>query len=351
VAYFEAALRGDSVVHELAGRRPSPVLKKAMTLVRRLDTPRRAAFLDALRQLPPQRFACEMDMEDCQVGALAAQPLVPFLVEALDGGGGYLAAKTLERLGDRSAIPALRKALDTAQPRSAPTIALTLAHMGDSAGPDWIRRRLRQRPLGQYGNLVIQAAAELRDPTNVPALITLLHSRDNASSAMFAIGAYQSMSVWQQAGESVLANPAGTQYFLRGTQSYKAPFGDPDFERILSRVIDQALHDRDRYVQTVAARLLLERRDTLGIPHLIRLLTEDRMTTPRDKLSALVQATGVDSVDPNINPDTDLEKMRTAQAFWASWWERSRAHFRFATEEEGQAALRRWYERWPVQDY
>jgi hypothetical protein len=103
-----------------------------------------------------------------------------------------------------------------------------------------------------------------------------------------------------------------------------------------------------RDVQTLAGLRLLERRDTLGIPHLIRLLTEDRMSPIRDKLSALVQATGVDSVP--VPPNAGLEKMPKAQAFWASWWEHSSPRFRFATEKEGEAALLRWRGRWPEED-
>ena len=63
-------------------------------------------------------------------------------------------------------------------------------------------------------------------------------------------------------------------------------------------------------------------------------------------LSALVEATGIDSAPATA---TDAG-MRDAQAFWASWWDRSRARFRFATEEEGRAALIRWRGRWPVEE-
>lgn len=354
VAYFEAALRGDSIVHELAGRGPSPVIEKTLTLVRRLDTPRRPEFLEALRRLPTQRFACEMDMEDCQAEALAAQPLVPFLLEALNGSGGDIAAKALERLGDRSTIPSLRKALDTAQPLRVPTIALALAHMGDSAGPAWFRRRLLQRPLGPYGSLVMQLAAELRDSSNIPALIELLHSRDDGQSAMSVIKSFRSPDLWRRAATSVIGDSTAMAHFLLSAQYSDAPFNDPDFRRNFDRIVADALQSRSPQLQTLAVRNLLLQHNPVGIPHLIRLITEDQFWMPiGEKLRLLVEATGVDSVpfSPYMNPNWGNPEIPKAQAFWGSWWEESRTRFRFATEEEGRAALRRWRERWPEEDH
>jgi hypothetical protein len=342
VAYFEPVLRGDSIVHELVRSRPSPILEKTLALMRRLDPPRRAEFLDAIRKLPPQRFACEMDDRSCQVEALATPSLTSFLLDALSGKGADLAALALQRLGDRSVLPALRKSLVTVDKYRARVIAVALHQMGDPAGREWIHEELRLRP----GDAAISAAGEIRDSASIPRLIQLLPMEYLGNNAMSALAVFQSASVWRQVADSVLANPAGTENFLLYAR-YNAPVDDPEFERALTRILVRALRDPSPHVEMMAAMHLVARRDTLGIPHLIRLLPEDRMTSYQEKLSALVQATGIDSA-PGRATDAG---MREAQAFWASWWERSRERFRFATQEEGEAALVRWRERWPEQGY
>ena len=342
VAFFEAALREDSMVHELVRSRPAPIVEKMLALTRRLDPPRRAEFLAALRKLPPQRFACYMDDLSCQVEALATPALTPFLLEALSGKGADLAALALQRIGDPSVLPALRQALGTVDPYRTRVIAVVLHQMGDPAGREWIREQLRLRP----GEAAVSAAAEIRDSASIPRLIQLLAMEYLGSNAMSALTRFESRDVWRQVAESVLANPAGTQHFLLYAQN-RAPKNDPEFERTFKRILDQALRDPSRYVQMKAAMHLVARRDTVGIPHVIRLLTEDRMTSYQDKLSVLVEATGIDSA-PTTASDAG---MRDAQAFWAAWWQRSRAGFRFATKEEGEAAFRRWRERWPKEGY
>jgi hypothetical protein len=342
VAFFEAALRGDTIVHDLVRSRPAPIVEKMLALMRRLDPPRRAEFLDAVRKLPPQRFACYMDDLSCQVEALATPALTPFLLESLSGKGADLAALALQRIGDQSVLPALRQALGAVEAYRARVIAVALHQMGDPAGREWIREQLRLRP----GDASIGAAAEIRDSASIPRLIQLLPMEYLGNNAMSALVQFQSRSIWRQVAESVLANPAGTGNFLLHAR-YNAPVADPVFDRALQRILVQALGNSSHHVQAQAALHLVARRDTLGITHLIRLLTEDRMSAYRDKLSALVQATGIDSA-PIATTDT---AMREARAFWAAWWERSRAGFSFATEQEGEAALLRWRGRWPEEEY
>jgi hypothetical protein len=351
VGYFEPALRGDSVVYELVPVRPSPVNQKAFALMLRLGVRRQAEFLETVRRRTPEAFRCDMEDGDCQIGVLAAEPLVPFLVEALNGSGGDLAARALEKLGNRDVLPSLRQSLGTAQPLRAPSIALALAHLGDTAGPAWIRRRLEQRPPPPYLEFTIGVAAQLRDPANIPALLRLLHSPDHGQSAMSALEQFASPRVWQQAADSVLGDTVATAHFLLVVQYSKAPYDDPRFRQSYGRIIDAALESRSRQLRTLAAQNLIQRRDPRGIPELIRLMTEDQYWMPLgEKLRVLVEATGVDSlpVSSNLNWDSDSSEIRKAQAVWMSWWEKSRRHVQFVSEDEGRAALERWRRRWPA---
>jgi hypothetical protein len=285
-----------------------------------------------------------MDFPSCQTEALATATLKPFLLEALSGSGADLAALALQRLGDRSVLPSLRKALAVLDTRRARVVAVALHQMGDPAGRQWIREQLRLRP----NNDAIGAAGEIRDTASIPRLIQLLPMEYLGNVAMSALKQFESRNVWRQAAESVLANPAGTEYFLLHSL-YGAPEEDPAFGEALGQILRQSLRSPSLNVQTLAAQKLILQQDTLGIPHLIRLITQDQYYMPLwSKVAFLVEATGVDSlpVYPSANWGWDPQDISRAQGVWMSWWEQSRRHFRFPSEEQGRAAVRRWRERW-----
>ena len=355
VGYFAPAMRGDTLVFELTSVRPSPVAAKVLYLARRLEIPPTPEFIAAAQTIPPERLECLIDLQSmydqCVVDVLAVPALAPFLRDALSGRGAGIAAKALGKLGDRDAIPALREALRVqsqvrpaifAEDRAAIFAEVLWSSLGDSTGLTWVRDRLRLDPTTS----VMFAAARMRDMASVPVLIAMLGSPALEGSAINALSLYESKAVWVQTADGALADPSRAGSFLHGLYTNGAFRGNPDVAEKAHRVALIALRHPDPSVQRAGATHLVRfSKDTTGIPHLIRLLTEDP-EHGGDILEELVRATAVDSVPAPPFGATEAQ-LATARAFWTAWWQRSRATFGFADEVAGVAAYRRWRDRWP----
>jgi len=338
-------MRGDTLVFEVTSVRPSPVAEKVLSLALRLEIRQTAEFIAAAQAIPRERLECLTNptwtSQQCQIDAVAIPALAPFLRDALSGRGVDVAAKAIQKLGDRNALPALRQALQAQDPDRAAVVAEVLWSLGDSTGLTWVRDHLRTSPTAS----AMSAAARMRDMASVPLLIEMLGSRDLMQNASAALAQYESRQVWLQAADGVLADSSRALYFLLSIHAYRAVPGNPELDQKAHRVAIIALRNPDPFVQSVAARHLVRfSRDTTGITQLIRLLTEDRMGGANN-LEELVEATAVDSVPVPFGADeTELAR---ARAFWTAWWERSRVTFRFPDDTAGRAAVRRWRDRWP----